>query len=100
MGFNRYISTGVTTATEVVTCPENTVMTVIGTTIASTSSNLATVNLTAGGASVLKGVLLGEGSAIVPIGGEQKAVLVSGDSLIVESTETVDVHVSVLEQTV
>ena len=100
MGFNRYISTGVTAPTAVVTCPANTVMIVIGTTIANTSGVLTSVNIIAGGANILKSVEVEEGSAIVPIGGEQKVVLVTGDSLVVEATEEVDVHVSVLEQTV
>lgn len=100
MGFNRYTSTGVTTATAVVTCPADTVMTVIGTTVANTSGELTSVDVLAGGANILKSVELGEGSAIVPIGGEQKVVLVAGDSLTVVATHTVDVHVSVLEKTI
>jgi hypothetical protein len=100
MGFNRYTRTGVTAPTAVVTCPADTVMIVIGTTIANTSGTLTSVNILAGGANLLKSVEVGEGSAIVPIGGEQKVVLVTGDSLVVEATEEVDVHVSVLEQTV
>jgi len=99
MGFNRYISTGVTDATAVVTCPDNTVITVIGVTIANVSGNATTVDVLAGGANLLKGANLDKGSAIVPIGGEQKVVLLSGDALVVNATDTVDVYVSVLEQT-
>ena len=100
MGFNRYTKTGVTAPTAVVTCPADTVMIVIGTTIANTSGNLTSVSILAGGSNILKSVEVGEGSAIVPIGGEQKVVLVTGDSLVVEATDTVDVHVGVLEQKV
>ena len=100
MGFSRYISTGVTDATAVVTCPDNTIITIIGTVVANTSGNSTTVDILAGGANLLKDANLDKGSAIIPIGGEQKVVLVSGDSLTVNATDTVDVHVSVLEQAV
>ena len=100
MGFNRYIASNVTTATSVVTCPVNTVITVIGITVANVTGSLTEVNILAAGTNLLKGVEIVEGSAIVPVGGEQKVVLIAGDSITIEADNAVDVYVSVLEQSV
>ena len=100
MGFNRYIASNVTTPTDVVTCPAGTVITVIGITVANVTGALTEVNIQAAGISLLKGVEIVEGSAIVPVGGEQKIVLVAGDSITIEADNAVDVYVSVLEQAI
>lgn len=100
MGFNRYIAGGVTTPTSIVTCPVDTVITVIGITVANVTGALTEVSIQAAGVNLLKGTEIAEGSAIVPVGGEQKIVLVAGDSVSVEADNAVDVYVSVLEQSV
>lgn len=100
MGFNRHTRTGVITTQTVVTCPPATVTTVIGTTVANTTGNLTTVSITAAGVHVLKNAQIESGSAIVPIGGEQKIVLLEGDTLTVTADFAVDVIVSTLEQAV
>ena len=100
MGFNRYIASNVTTSTNVVTCPAGTVITVIGITVANVTGALTEVNIQAAGINLLKGVEIVEGSAIVPVGGEQKIVLVAGDSITIEADNAVDVYVSVLEQAI
>lgn len=100
MGFNRYVGTGVTTATDIVTCGAGTVMTIIGVTVSNITGSDTTVDVTAAGARVLKGTALSAGSSVVPVGGEQKIVLIDGDTLTVTADFAVDVIVSVLEQTV
>ena len=100
MGFNRYVSNNVVLSQDIITCPAGTVMTIIGVTVANVSGDLTTATIKAAGANILKDVEISKGSAIVPIGGEQKVVLVTGDTLTVSSDFAVDVIVSVLEQTI
>lgn len=100
MGFDRYVSNGVVTSQDVVICPANTVITLIGVTVSNISGTLTTATITAAGANILKDVEIRKGSAIVPVGGEQKIVLLAGDTLTVSADYAVDVIASVLEQTV
>lgn len=100
MGFNRYVNNNVVLSQDVITCPAGTVMTIIGVTVANVSGDLTTATIKAAGANVLKDVEIRKGSAIVPVGGEQKIVLLAGDTLTVSADYAVDVIASVLEQTV
>ena len=100
MGFNRYVNNGVITSQDVITCPANTVITLIGVTVSNVSGTLTTATITAAGANILKDVEIEKGSAIVPVGGEQKIVLLAGDTLTVSADYAVDVIASVLEQTI
>lgn len=100
MGFKRYVSNDVVLSQDVVICPAGTVMTIIGVTVANVSGNLTTATIKAAGANILKDVEIRKGSAIVPVGGEQKIVLLAGDTLTVSADYAVDVIASVLEQTV
>ena len=100
MGFNRYVNNGVITSQDVIICPANTVITLIGVTVSNTSGTLTTATITAAGANILKDVEIEKGSAIVPVGGEQKIVLLAGDKLTVSANYAVDVIASVLEQTI
>lgn len=100
MGFNRHTKTGVITTQTVVTCPPATVITVIGATVANTTGNFTTISIKAAGVYVLKDAPIAPGSAIVPIGGEQKIVLLEGDTLTVTANFAVDVIVSTLEQVI
>jgi hypothetical protein len=98
--FVPYVSTGVTTLTDVLTGQAGAQTTVIGMSIANTSNNPATVSVKydADGteAYMVKGCIILPGSALIPIGMEQKVVLREIDAIKVESDETVDVIVSVL----
>ena len=100
MGFNRYVSNNVVLSQDIITCPAGTVMTIIGVTVANVSGDLTTATIKAAGANVLKDVEIRKGSAIVPVGGEQKIVLLAGDKLTVSADYAVDVIASVLEQTI
>ena len=100
MGFNRYVNNGVITSQDVIICPADTVITLIGVTVSNTSGTLTTATITAAGANILKDVEIEKGSAIVPVGGEQKIVLLAGDKLTVSADYAVDVIASVLEQTI
>lgn len=100
MGFNRYVSNNVVLSQDIITCPAGTVITVIGVTVANVTGNLTTVTVKAAGANILKDVYIDKGSAIVPVGGEQKVVLKAGDTLTVSADFAVDVIASVLEQTI
>ena len=100
MGFNRYVSNNVVLSQDIITCPAGTVMTIIGVTVANVSGNLTTATIKAAGANILKDVEIEKGSAIVPVGGEQKIVLLAGDTLTVSADYAVDVIASVLEQTI
>lgn len=98
MGFNRHTGSGVVAEQVIVTCPASTVITVIGVTVANATGNLTTATVKAAGVNILKDVFIEAGSAIVPVGGEQKIVLVTGDTLSVAADYAVDVIVSTLEQ--
>ena len=98
--FNRYVVTGVTTNTAVITCPANKTITVIGLVIANTSGITTNVSVELAGGYVVKNAIVIKGSSIVPIGGEQKIVMVAGDTLSVSADYLVDVVASVLETTV
>ena len=100
MGFNRYVSNDVVIPQDIIICPANTVITLIGVTVSNISGTLTTATITAAGANILKDVEIEKGSAIVPVGGEQKLVLLAGDKLTVSADYAVDVIASVLEQTI
>lgn len=98
MGFNRYTANDVTTATVIVTCSVDTVITIVGMTIANTSGNLSDVTVELNDTKIIHNATIGDGSALIPIGGEQKVIMVAGDTLSVTSEYTSDVVLSVLEQ--
>ena len=100
MGFNRYVSNDVVVPQDIIICPANTVITLIGVTVSNISGTLTTATIRAAGANILKNVEIEKGSAIVPVGGEQKIVLLAGDTLTVSADYAVDVIASVLEQTI
>ena len=100
MGFNRYVSNDVVIPQDIIICTANTVITLIGDTVSNVSGTRTTATITAAGANILKDVEIEKGSAIVPVGGEQKIVLLAGDTLTVSADYAVDVIASVLEQTI
>lgn len=92
-----------TTAVSVYTGAASTQATVIGMTVANTSANLITVDvfITSGGVDyyLVKGANVPVGGALVPIGGDQKVVIETGDILKVQASaaSSADVTMSVLE---
>lgn len=79
--------------------------TIIGLTLANTTTSVITVDVYVNSAStnyyLVKGATVPAGGALVPVGGDQKLVLESGDSLRAVSSlaSSVDVICSVLEIT-
>ena len=92
-----------TTASTVYTTPSATTSTVIGLTVANTSNSPVSVSIyltiSATDYYLLKNAVIPVGGAIVPIGGEQKVVLQTGNLVkVVSSAATsVDAILSVLE---
>jgi hypothetical protein len=92
-----------TTASTVYTTPSATTSTVIGFTVANVSNSPITVNiyLTIGGSDfyLIKNAVIPVGGAIVPVGGEQKVVLQTGNLVKVLSSAatSADAILSVLE---
>ena len=79
--------------------------TVIGLSIANTTVAPVTVNVTVNDgtndAYLVKGAVVGVGQSLVPIGGDEKVVLITGDSLKVQSSaaSSLDAVMSILEIT-
>jgi hypothetical protein len=92
-----------TSASTVYTCPAATQTTAIGMTIANVTSSNITVDVYVTVSSVdyyiVKGASVPVGGALVPIGGDQKLVIETGDAVkVVSSTaSSADVNLSVLE---
>lgn len=102
--FKNFFSKNVgTTAATVYTGPSSTQTTVIGMTVANTtSSNItADVYITTGGVDyyLVKGATVPVGGSLVPVGGDQKVVIETGDVLkcVTSASSSADVTLSVLE---
>lgn len=100
--FKNYAAADVgTSASSVVTA--STTTTVIGMTIANVTASpiTASVYLTLGGSDyyIVKDAVVATGGSLVPIGGDQKVVLETGDVLkvVTSASSSADVVVSVLE---
>lgn len=92
-----------TTATTIYTAPASTTATVIGITIANVYTSPVyvdvIVNISGNNYYLIKGAIIAVGGALVPVGGDQKLVLNTGDYIKVVSTQasSIDTIVSVLE---
>ena len=95
--FKNYTAKDITVDTAVHVGPVGTQTTVIGMTVANVSGVTTNVSVKLGVTYLLKDAVVTAGSALVPIGGEQKVVLEAGDSISVEADNNVDVVISVLE---
>lgn len=93
-----YKTKNVTTEQAVLTVPATTIVTMIGMTIANTSGAETEVSVLLDDTYIFKNATIIKGSAIVPIGGEQKVVVNANSSIRVVATQPVDVICSVLEQ--
>ena len=105
--FKNAVSSAIgTSQTSVYTVPSATTATVIGLTVANIHSSDITVDVvitdTSASASVhiVKAATIPVGGALVPIGGDQKVVLETGDIIKITSSaaSSADVIVSVLQQ--
>jgi len=106
--FKNAVSSAIgTSQTSVYTVPASTTSTVIGLTVSNIHSSAITVDVvitdTSASASVfiVKAATIPVGGALVPIGGDQKVVLETGDIIKITSNtaSSADAIVSVLEQT-
>ena len=106
--FKNAVSSAIgTSQTSVYTVPASTTSTVIGLTVSNIHSSAITVDVvvtdTSASASVfiVKAATVPVGGALVPIGGDQKVVLETGDIIKITSNtaSSADAIVSVLEQT-
>ena len=106
--FTRKVSRGVGTALTAVgsyTVGASTQTTVIGLTVANTSASTVNIDVTlndgVNDTYLVKDAPVPVGGALVPIGGNQKVVLITGDSIKVNSSaaSSVDAVLSILEIT-
>jgi hypothetical protein len=99
--FKSYLASSVTTQTSVLTAAANTQTTLIGLSLANTSTGAASVSVvltrSASDYYVIKSAVVPTADALVLYGGDQKLVMQAGDILKVTSSAAVDVIVSVLE---
>ena len=96
--FKTYTKKDIIAATAVMTSPIGATSTVIGLTISNVSGVDTDVTVRLGATHIVKNATVIAGSALVPIGGEQKIVVTAGQSIYVQATNAVDVVCSVLEQ--
>ena len=106
--FTRKVSRDIGTALTAVgsyTVGASTQTTVIGLTVANTSASAVSIDVTLNDAAndtyLVKDAPVPVGGALVPIGGNQKVVLITGDSIKVNSSaaSSVDAVLSILEIT-
>ena len=95
--FKSYQSTSVTTEATILTGPSATETTVIGLSIANTSTSTATVDVKLNTAYMVKAAPIPVGGSLVVVGGDQKVVVEATDTIKVTSDVTVDVITSTLE---
>jgi hypothetical protein len=99
--FKSYIASGVTTQSTVLTAAANTQTTLIGLSLANTTTGAISVQVTLTRSTtvvyVIKDAAVPATDTLVLYGGDQKLVMQAGDVLKVTSSGAVDVIVSVLE---
>jgi hypothetical protein len=96
--FKSYQVTGVTTEQTVFTGASGTQTTIIGMTICNTGSVSMYTSIKLNSAYLAKDIPVAVGSTFIPIGGDQKVVVETGDTVKVScSSSTADVIMSTLE---
>ena len=93
-----YKTKSVTTEQSVLTVPAATIVTVVGMTVANVSGQTTEVSVMLDDTYLVKDATVMAGSAIVPVGGDQKVVVNASSSIKVVATHAVDVICSILEQ--
>ena len=89
--FKTYTKRNVTADTAVMTSPAGATSTIIGLAISNVSGVNTNVTVKLGATHIVKNATVIAGSALVPIGGEQKIVVTAGQSIYVQATNVVDV---------
>lgn len=97
--FKNSTADSVTTETVVYTGPASTQTTAIGMTVANTADVPITATVRLGTTKLVKDAPIAVGGTLVVIGGDQKLVVETGQTISVESTNISDTIVSVLEIT-
>lgn len=106
--FTRKLSRGVGTTAAAIgsyTVGANTSVVIVGLTVTNTSGSAITANVFindgAANTSVVTNAPISSGASLVPIGGDQKIVLLTGDSLRVQSSaaSSIDAILSIMEIT-
>jgi len=95
--FKGFESTGVTDEVTVYTGPASTQVTVIGMTVANTSTDSTAASIKKNDAYLVKDAPIPAGGSLVIVGGDQKVVVEPDDTIKVSADNTVDVVLSVLE---
>ena len=95
--FKSYQNTSVTTEVTVLTGASATQTTVIGLSAANTAAVPAYVSVKLNTAYLVKDAPVPVGGALVVVGGDQKVVVETSDTVKISSTQTVDVITSTLE---
>lgn len=95
--FKSNQNVNVTTETTVYTGPASTQTTAIGMTVTNVGTSVAKATVKLNTAHLVKAVDIPVGAALVVIGGDQKVVVETGDTIKVSSDVTVDVILSYLE---
>jgi hypothetical protein len=107
--FTRKLSRNVGTTADQIgsyTVAANTVAVVIGVTVTNTSGSAITANVylqdsTVANTYIVANAPISSGASLVPIGGDQKIVMITGDKLYVQSSasSSVDAIMSIMEIT-
>lgn len=95
--FKKYSKLAVVGETTIMVVEAGKVATVIGMSVANTAEEYGKVDIKVGGSYLVKGAYIQKGSALIPIGGEQKVVLQAGEAIQVSAEVPMDVICSVLE---
>lgn len=95
--FKNYKGLNITDETVIFTGPVDTQTTVIGMTIANTGNTLAKASVKLDTAYLVKDIEIPVGSSAVIVGGNQKIVVMYGDTIKVVSDNVVDAVLSTME---
>ena len=106
--FTRKLSRGVGTTAGAIgsyTVAANTTVVIVGLTVTNTSGSAITANVFindgAANTSVVTNAPISSGASLIPVGGDQKIVLLTGDALYVQSSaaSSIDAILSIMEIT-
>lgn len=89
--FKTYTKKSITASTAVMTSPIGATSTVIGLTISNVSGVNTDVTVRLGSTHIVKNATVIAGSALVPIGGEQKIVVAAGQSIYVQALSLIHI---------
>ncbi len=96
--YKNYTAEAVTTEVTIITAPADTEITIVGMSVAAVGNKDSTVSIKLNNTYLLKETSVSVGGALIPIGGEQKVILMTDDTLSISSDREVDVIVSTIEK--